>query len=217
MAYLIRLYHTSSWTQRAENISNVLDIDANSIGDLAVRGHTISTWFVDNGNTEDIDKAVVALASCFKTMDPINVVLIDANVLDKNGFLVKKTTAKSTKIRDFADLHRDIQVYTTREIINLTQIILKEINQNNVKFYNIEQIIVIMLRLINQGILDFNELEYGYKKGMIEKVKKMLKGGRINEDQINDKIRMYIENNCENSQLNNRNLYVKPKQKQSCV
>lgn len=218
MALLARMYHTSRWTQVNDNILDILDLDADSVSDLSVKDHTISTWIVNDGDKQDIDKVVVALASCFKTMDSISLVLLDFDELKKKSFEIKETVSKGTKIESYANLHRDIVVNKSRELLELSKIVLKQIVLKKTVRYNTDMITKMMLCLMKSRKMEFNVLNDRFKDDLAKRVDTLIQKRIIDESIVDGDVLDYInDKQSKEGPVNSSRLYLKRNSTKKCV
>ena len=85
MTYLMRKITPLRWTQEQHDIHSNEDINAESLSDLCADENAISTWYVGEKTEENIIKAVTALASGFRSLDELSIVLIDDDMIKKAG------------------------------------------------------------------------------------------------------------------------------------
>ena len=100
MAYLMRKITLSKWIQEQHDGFCADEINAESLSDLCADENAISTWYIGNKTEEEIQQAVLALVSGFRTLDEIKIVFLDENGKPEEA-LAKKQRLVSALKKDF--------------------------------------------------------------------------------------------------------------------
>ena len=169
----------SRWIQEPHEISCAEDINAESLVDLCADENAISTWYVGDKTEPEIKKAVLALASGFRTLDEVIVVFLKDEEI-RNAGLDIEANKGITKIYEYADLHRDIAQLNAGKLTVLANIVLKQVWNYQIQTVNAEELALWMLQLLNEGKLEFDDLDKNFKSGLAGKVKKLVNKNKVN-------------------------------------
>ena len=183
MTYLMRKITPQRWTQEQRDIRGNGDINAVSLSDLCADENAISTWYVGEKTEENIIKAVTALASGFRSLDELNIVLIDDNVIKEAGLNISETEG-ITKIKEYAHLHRDIDQLNAQQLISLAGIVLNCVWNGEVRAINAEELSLWLLQQINLGKLNFLDLDKNFRVAFSGRIKKLIKKRKINLEEL---------------------------------
>lgn len=153
-----------------EDIGNIYaDVPTN---EFRTTNGTLSTWIIDT--LEDLDNAVLAIAVSSSKISKMDFIIIDTDLLDKNGLEYKQTYAgMDIPIPDLQDTHYDIINISLNKLIDCTNVyktILLGENAETEKF-----------------IIRFTESE------IKEKLKKLIAQDRIDKNKASKSIREVIE------------------------
>ena len=180
------------WIQEPDEILTAGDIDAECLSDLNADNNSISTWYVGNKTNEEIITAVAALASGFRSLDDISIVLIDEDELKKEGFSVIPSDGV-TRIKGLEGLHRDINSLSVDQLGNLAHVIIRNVWNDNTMAFNAEELSIIMLHKIIDGKLELQDLDKNFRKGFSGKVKKIIRKKLVDWDPVPTKIKASFE------------------------
>lgn len=183
MTYLMRKITPLRWTQERRDIHSNGDINADSLSDLCADENAISTWYVGEKTEENIIKAVTALASGFRSLDELNIVLIDDNVIKEAGLNISETEG-ITKIKEYAHLHRDIDQLNAQQLISLAGMVLNCVWNGEVRAINAEELSLWLLQQINLGKLNFQDLDKNFRVAFSGKIKKLINKRKINLEEL---------------------------------
>lgn len=183
MTYLMRKITPLRWTQERRDIRSNGDINADSLSDLCADENAISTWYVGEKTEENIIKAVTALASGFRSLDELNIVLIDDNAIKEAGLNISETEG-ITKIKEYAHLHRDIDQLNAQQLISLAGIVLNCVWNGEVRAINAEELSLWLLQQINLGKLKFQDLDKNFRVAFSGKIKKLINKRKINLEEL---------------------------------
>ena len=82
---------------------------------------TLSTWIIEN--FEDLDNAVLAIAVSSSRISKMDFIVIDTELLDRNGLEYKQTYAGvDIPIADLQDTHYDIINISLKKLTNCTEV-----------------------------------------------------------------------------------------------
>lgn len=178
MAYLMRKITLPRWIQEPHEVSCADEINAEALSDLCADENAISTWYVGDRTEEEIKRAVLALASGFRALDELKIVFLDDNEL-KNAGLDVESTPGITKVKEYTNLHRDIVQLNARKLIELAGLVLTQVWKEQIQTINAEDLSLWILQLINEGKLEFEDLDKNFKNGFAAKVKKLINKKKI--------------------------------------
>lgn len=180
------------WTQERRDIHSNNDINAEALSDLCADENAISTWYVGEKTEENIIKAVTALASGFRSLDELNIVLIDDNMIREAGLNISETEG-ITKIREYANLHRDINQLNVQQLVSLAGIILNCIWNDEVIAINAEELSLWILQQINLGKLEFKDLDKNFRISFSAKIKKLINKHKIDLEELDESLQEALQ------------------------
>ena len=214
MAYLMRKITPSKWIQEQHEGFCADEIDAESISDLCADENAISTWYIENKTEEEIQQAVLALVSGFRTLDEIKIVFLDDAEI-KNAGLNIKANEGITKIAEYSNLHRDIAELNAGKLVKLAELVLKKVWEEETQTINTEQLTLWLVQIINVGKLKFNDLDKNFKAGFASKTKKLIRKNKICFDNLDIEFQDALEKQWEQNkkQTNCKYELVCPKYK----
>lgn len=191
------------WTQEQHEINDDDDlISADAISDLSSTDNCISTWYVGDGSEEEIQKGVQALTSSFKSLDMVKVVLLDFDEIDSN-FDIDETEG-DTKIKEYANLHRDISKLNAGKIKNLAKLILEGVWNEKTKTITKEEVSIYLLQAMNEQKLEFSALNKNMRAALASSIKKLTNTKKIDKNDIPDNVWYEIEQQLiENKKITN--------------
>lgn len=200
MTYLMRKITPLRWTQEQHDIHSNDDINAESLSDLCADENAISTWYVGEKTEENIIKAVTALASGFRSLDELSIVLIDDDMIKKAGLSISETEG-FTKIKDYAHLHRDIDQLNAKQLVSLAGIILNSVWNGEIIAINAEELSMWLLKQVNEGKLKFLDLDKNFRVAFSGKIKKLINKKKIQLEDLDEELQRDLQ---EQWQLNQR-------------
>lgn len=104
MPFLVRTFSRAKWNQN--NVSSGAPASADAItGCLRTKDNSLSTWEI--ASTNDLNEAVLAIASNYNKLEAIHVVALDLNKVKLAGLNITSTDG-ITPYENFAKAHRDI-------------------------------------------------------------------------------------------------------------
>lgn|GEM_PF-4954217 len=178
MAYLMRKITLSKWIQEQHDGFCADEINAESLSDLCADENAISTWYIGNKTEEEIQQAVLALVSGFRTLDEIKIVFLD-DVEIRNAGLNIEVNEGITKIPEYSNLHRDIAELNAGKLVKLAELVLKKVWEAQTQTINTEQLTLWLIQVINDGKLKFEDLDKNFKIGFASKTKKLINKNKI--------------------------------------
>lgn len=181
------------WIQEPHEVSCAEEINAESLGDLCADENAISTWYVGDKTEEEIKRAVLALASGFRSLDELKIVFLDDDELKNEGLNIKATPG-ITKVREYANLHRDINQLNAGKLIKLASLVLKQVWREQIQTINAEDLSLWILQIINEGKLEFGDLDKNFKNGFAAKVKKLINKNKICYEELRPELQQSLQN-----------------------
>ena len=103
--------------------------------------NTISVWEINS--EEELDEAVLALTTCFKSLDTIDVVTLEEEYLDKVTVEYEYSDGL-TPVKDLVHTHLNIKNLDYYKIGLISEYIIQRISLNKIKRYNLEDILTIL-------------------------------------------------------------------------
>jgi len=105
MNKFIRKVTKAKWNNQLSedsNLNSIISADAIT-GCLRTKSNTLSIW-----NVDDVDDAILALASVNDSIVPIDYIVIDDEFFHKTGVTIKNVIAESNPVESLREKHFDI-------------------------------------------------------------------------------------------------------------
>ena len=167
MAFYIRKISPVKWPQKGVDTA-VEDIRADAItGDIRTTEDTISLWRIDS--LEELDQAVLALASGGDKAVTYNVLTIPEENLQKYGFTLKETDG-NTPVESLVQTHRDVVGVNYGSLGRFAQLIMDSINADEFCTITKKQVKALILKAYKNGEINRDKL----KERMREEIDKEL-------------------------------------------
>lgn len=149
MPSYIRIINRPYWPNEDEINSGVEigELNANTITiDLRSKDNTLSLWRVDNE-----DEAVLAIASGLNKLNDIFTLKLDEKALEDSGLRLENEKG-NTIVKDINKFHYNIKDVTYNRLGQVSNIIIESLkNDDNLKSYIIDDIIIILRKAIEEG------------------------------------------------------------------
>ena len=153
MQLFVRKINRSKWNSSDDNVFN-LPSDAITSCTRTSR-NTLSVWKITSEN--DLDEAVLALASNFQKLEAIDVVILDGDYLVK-ATIEQEQTNGITPVTDLIEYHYDLKNLNYYKIGLVAEHIIKRIRLNKVKRYTITELKELLKKAIEQDRLKIEDL-----------------------------------------------------------
>lgn len=130
MSFLVRKINKRDQLNMLLESKNIEDIFADvPTSEFRTTKGTLSTWIIEK--LEDLDNAILAIAVSSSKISKMDFIVIDTELLDKNGLEYKQTYAGiDIPIEDLQDTHYDIVNISLKKLANCVNvyktILLKE-------------------------------------------------------------------------------------------
>lgn len=173
MSFLVRKITKSKWSDDlCKQISKTEDIKcipADAITScLRTTKNTLSLWEI---KLEDhLEEAALALITCADRIENIDLIYIDSSIIEEMGFTIDKDSPGNTVVEDLKKTHRDLCKLDYSKIGDFALIVAKSISYSKYKRFTKKQLIHIIKEAINKGRLNLNDLN----EKMQEDIKKHL-------------------------------------------
>ncbi|MHA1789462.1 MAG: hypothetical protein ACTSXT_09565 [Candidatus Helarchaeota archaeon] len=132
------------------------DVSADAITNcLKTTRNTLSVWSIKNEN--DIDKAILAIASNLDHIETIDVVILNDSVLHNFGIKIIASTG-NTPIESLREFHRDLSELTFSKIGHIKDHIVERIRNNKLKRFTRGKLIKLLKEAIDKGLLELEDL-----------------------------------------------------------
>ena len=153
MGLLVRKINRSKWPQDDEK--NVFKVASDAITIcLKSCGNTLSVWEIDN--EQNLDEAVLALASGFQHLESIDVVMLESDRLQAE--IKSKQTKGQTPVKDLENTHFDLIDLNYYTIGLVAEHIIEKLRQKKIKRYTISDLKKILNTAIATGRLKREDL-----------------------------------------------------------
>jgi len=152
--FLIRKINKSKWYQI--DIKNDDDVSADAITNcLKTTKNTLSVWSIEN--EEDIEKAILAIASNLDHIETIDVVILNDEKLKEYGIKII-TSMGNTPIDSLKEIHRDLSELTFSKLGHIKDHIVERIRNDKIKRYTKGNLKKILKKAIDKGFLELDDL-----------------------------------------------------------
>lgn len=153
MQLLVRKITRSKWNNADDD---VFELSSDAISScLRTSKCTLSAWEIEK--EEDLDEAVLALASGFDKLETIDVVILDGEYLELSKVLNQRS-AGNTAVPDLIDKHHDFVDLNYYKLGLIAEHIIQRIKQEKVKRYSIEELKKLLIDAIDKERLRIDDL-----------------------------------------------------------
>ncbi len=151
---LVRKISKSKWFQIDIRKDN--DVSADAITNcLKTTNNTLSVWSIEN--EDDIEKAILAIASNLDHIETIDIVILNDEVLQESG--IKIITSKgNTPIESLKEIHRDLSELTFSKLGNVKDHIVERIRNDKLRRFTKGKLKKILRDAIEKGFLELDDL-----------------------------------------------------------
>lgn len=151
---LIRKINKSKWYQI--DIKNDNDVSADAITNcLKTTKNTLSVWSIENEN--DIEKAILAIASNLDHIETIDVVILNDEKLQEFGIKII-TSMGNTPIESLKEIHRDLSELTFSKLGHIKDHIVERIRNDKIKRFTKGDLKKLLKKAIEKGFLELDDL-----------------------------------------------------------
>ena len=119
---------------------------------------------------DHLEEAALALITCADRIENIDLIYIDSSIIEEMGFTIDKDSPGNTVVEDLKKTHRDLCKLDYSKIGDFALIVAKSISYSKYKRFTKKQLIHIIKEAINKGRLNLNDLN----EKMQEDIKKHL-------------------------------------------
>lgn len=159
MSFLIRKINKAKWNQNKldESYEVTADVITNC---LKTTKNTLSVWKIEAES--DLDQAILALISNQDHLDAIDIVILEEKILKRE--LIINETPGNTTISSLIHSHRDIANLTYTQLGIVKNHIIDKFRQNQIKRFTKTDLIKILKRHIDLGVLKEEDLKESVRK-----------------------------------------------------
>jgi hypothetical protein len=118
--------------------------------------NALSVWEV--AGSEDLETAVLAIATGFDRLDAIDVVMLPSEAVVAAGLQIEQTDGR-TPVLDLVQTHRGLANLTYRSLGTVANLVLGSLAHNMWKRYSLAEIRKIINDAINAGRLEKEQLQ----------------------------------------------------------
>ena len=152
--YLIRKINKAKWFQ--VDIINDSDVSADAITNcLTTSRNKLSVWNIEN--EDDIEQAVLAIASSLEHIETIDVIILNTDILREYDINIITSTG-NTPIESLKEIHRDLSGLTFSKLGQIKEHIVERIRNDKLKRYTKGKLKKLLLNAIDTGILELEDL-----------------------------------------------------------
>ncbi|MCM3611681.1 hypothetical protein M4S82_10495 [Planococcus sp. MERTA32b] len=157
MSLLVRKITRSKWPAEISEPINIDILRADAITScLRTSSDTLSTWEVINA--DNINEAVLALASNFDKIETMTVIAIEKDKISEYGFSLVSSKGL-TVVEDLKDSHIDVSNLTLKSIGTFASIVLETIKDEKVYRFSKRELIDIISKAVETDRLDVKLLK----------------------------------------------------------
>lgn len=122
MSFYVRKITKGKWSYAD---CELMDTPGDAVTDLKTSGNALSVWKIDSVEEEEINKAIMALAtsSRIQNIETIDIVYISEEVLVQHGLVMDDTQLGDTAITALGGLHRNVTGVTYSVLGEVTSMI----------------------------------------------------------------------------------------------
>ncbi|MDT8073244.1 hypothetical protein ACLDV6_16590 [Acinetobacter baumannii] len=122
---------------------------------LKTSQNTLSVWAVENCTDAEIEKAILALITNTKLerLNRIQIVYFSKEDVDSLGLPIAVTEG-DTIIESLSKLHNDLVDLNYEKLGKVSQLIISSLRSESVRTYNERKLKDMLLKAINEGIVD---------------------------------------------------------------
>jgi len=153
MQLLVRKINRSKWNNADNDVFKLASDAITSC--LRTTRNTLSVWRIETEN--DLDDAVLAIASNFQKLETIDVVTLDGEYLVKVNVEHEQTDG-ITPVSDLVHNHFDLKNLNYYKIGLVAEHIIQRIQFNKIKRYTKKELESILKNAINQNRLRIEDL-----------------------------------------------------------
>lgn len=166
MTFFVRKISKAKWPSEEEIAETPLDTDiipsvrADALTTcLKTSQNTLSVWAVENSSDEEIEKAILALITNAKLerLNRIQVVYFSKEDVINLGLPLEETDG-DTVIESLSKLHNDLIDLNYEKLGKVSQLIISSLRTESVKTYNERKLKEILLKAIENKVVDQNLL-----------------------------------------------------------
>ncbi|CAD5246143.1 MULTISPECIES: hypothetical protein [unclassified Imperialibacter] len=154
MSLLIRKINRAKWP--AEDVDYQSDVSADAITNcLKTTRNTLSVWQIDT--EDDLEKAVLAIASNLQHLETIDVVILEEKHLSNYNIKIVATPGK-TPLEELVHSHRDLEELTFMKLGTIKDHIVERIQMDKFKRFTRTALKQLIEDAINTGKLKLEDL-----------------------------------------------------------
>lgn len=162
MQLLVRKINRSKWNNAEDDVFKLSSDAITSC--LRTSRKTLSVWKINSEN--ELDEAVLALASNFQKLESIDVVILDGNYL-LEVTVEQEQTDGVTPVPDLVQNHIDLKDLNYYKVGLIAEHIIDRIKQKKIKRYTITELKDILKKAIEQKRLKIEHLNNSVAKMVI--------------------------------------------------
>lgn len=156
MAYYIRKISPAKWPQKGKSVK-VGEVRADAItGDIRTSEDTISLWRIED--IDELEQAVLALASAGDKAVTYNVLSIPEEMMEKYNLELKETDG-NTPVRELAKTHRDVVNVTYAGLGRFAQVIMEALEADKLHTITKKQVKNLIVTAYKAGKIDKDKLK----------------------------------------------------------
>ncbi|MGY6136920.1 hypothetical protein ACWYAC_14540 [Acinetobacter baumannii] len=162
MTIFVRKISKAKWPSEEEIAEKALDseiipfVRADALTTcLKTSQNTLSFWAVENCTDAEIEKAILALITNTKLerLNRIQIVYFSKEDVDSLGLPIAVTEG-DTIIESLSKLHNDLVDLNYEKLGKVSQLIISSLRSESVRTYNERKLKDMLLKAINEGIVD---------------------------------------------------------------
>lgn len=162
MTIFVRKISKAKWPSEEEIAEKALDseiipfVRADALTTcLKTSQNTLSAWAVENCTDAEIEKAILALITNTKLerLNRIQIVYFSKEDVDSLGLPIAVTEG-DTIIESLSKLHNDLVDLNYEKLGKVSQLIISSLRSESVRTYNERKLKDMLLKAINEGIVD---------------------------------------------------------------
>ena len=155
MFSLVRKIAISKWNQRKVLNGEVPSADAIT-SCMRTSNNTLSVWMIkDEG---ELDDAVLAMISKFTSIDKIDIIIINPEILKQNDIFLEKSSG-DTHYSNFIDKHRDLVNLDYVSLGRVANVIVESLRNKCNRRFTAKKLKDILIKGIEDGKIQTGDLD----------------------------------------------------------
>lgn len=157
MAYLARKIARAKWEPK--NDMSPDDIPADAVtADLRTKDNMLSCWRLDTDSNDDVRQVALALVTVAERIDVMDLVWIDHEALNAQGFTMSDTPGE-TPVESLRDDHVDLIGLTLTRLNTLSALVVESLHQGQYQRFSKKELTDIIIEAVQENRVEIVRLK----------------------------------------------------------